>query len=183
MNFSAYEYRFEINLFKIEHLCPFSLQQMVSYHPCSSGRRLKSSIFVGVTWYLNLLYKISWAPFLTHNAIEVRYRINLLLWSKLILWSRSKSPDTPAEKDDFQLLPYDRGWQDTIHFKDEGLRCSILKRWVLSCAYILRNIIRDFRELPQRGRHIQLMELPISSICWLSDYSPGWERKKLNLPF
>ena len=33
--------------------------------------------------------------------------------------------DTPAEMDDFQLLPDDRGWQDTIHFKDEGHRCSM----------------------------------------------------------
>ena len=73
--------------------------------------------------------------------------------------------------DKFQLLPDDQGWQDTIHFKDEGHRCSILKRWVPSCTYFLRNLLRDFRELLQRGRHIQLMELPILSICWLSDYS------------
>ena len=86
------------------------------------------------------------------------------------MWSCSEYQDNPAEMDDFQLLPDDRGWQDTIHFKDEGHRCSILKTWIPSCTYFLRNILRHFRELPQRGRHIQLMELPISTICWLSDY-------------
>ena len=49
---------------------------------------------------------------------EAKYRIKLLLWSKLILWSCSDYQDTPAEMDDFQLIPDDRGWQDTIHFKD-----------------------------------------------------------------
>ena len=63
--------------------------------------------------------------------------------------------------DDFQLHPDDQLWQDNIHFKDEGHRCSILKRWVPFCTYFLTNILKDFRELPQRGRHIQLMELPI----------------------
>ena len=72
--------------------------------------------------------------------------------------------------DDFQLLPNNRGLQDTIHFKDEGHRCSILKGWVTPFTYFFRNILRDFLELPQLGNHIQLMEIPISSICWLSDY-------------
>ena len=72
--------------------------------------------------------------------------------------------------DEFQHLPNNRKWQDTIHFNDGGHRCPILKRWVPSFTYFLRYIFRDFREPPQRGHHIQLMELPISSICWLSDY-------------
>ena len=81
------------------------------------------------------------------------------------MWSCSDYQDTPVEMDDFQLIQETEDGK-TIHLKDKGHRCSILKRWVLSCAYILRNMIRDIRELPQRGRQ---MELPISSICWLSD--------------
>ena len=72
--------------------------------------------------------------------------------------------------DDFQLLPNNRGLQDTIHFKDEGHRCSILKGWVTPFTYFFRNILRDFLELPQLGNHIQLMEIPILSIFWMSDY-------------
>ena len=104
---------------------------------------------------------------LRSDAYQERYRLKLLLWSKLILWGCSEYQDTPAEMDDFQLLPNDEGWQDTIHFKDEGHGCSILKIWVPSCTYFLRNILRDFRELTQRGCHIQLMELPLSFICWV----------------
>ena len=46
------------------------------------------------------------------------------------MWSRSKSPDTPAEMDDFQLLPDNQGWHLTIHLKDEGYECSISKKLI-----------------------------------------------------
>ena len=35
--------------------------------------------------------------------------------------------------DDFHILPVEQGWQDTIRFKGEGHRCSILKRLVSNC--------------------------------------------------
>ena len=105
--------------------------------------------------------------------------IKLLLWSKLILWSYFEYQEISTKIDDFYFLSYEQGWQDTIRFKEEGQRCSILKRWVLSRTYFLRNILRDFRELHQRGRHIQLMELPIRSICWginfIALYKPTYQ--------
>ena len=68
--------------------------------------------------------------------------IKLLLWSKLILWSCFKYQNTPTKTGDFYLLPDEQGWQDTIHFKEEGHRCSILKSFV--SVFICREIHSEF---------------------------------------
>ena len=89
--------------------------------------------------------------------MHMRQDTGLSYFCRASLFCYSKYQDPPAEMDDFQLLPDNWGWEDTTPFKDEVHRCSIL------------NSLEIYSELPQRGHHIQLMELPISSICWLSD--------------
>ena len=55
--------------------------------------------------------------------------------------------------------------------KMKAIRFSILKICVPSFTYFLKNIVKDFRELPQRGRHIHLMELLISGYLTKYNYT------------
>ena len=181
---------FEANLFKIEHLCPSCLKQMVSCHPCSSERRWKLSIFVGVPWYSKQLHKIS----LLHKSSLITVSC---LKCIVQIWVRKQTPPkmvpflTPTDpmhmKQDAEVsyfcgatlfcgsAPNIRTLQQRwmifntfqmtkdgtkpfiLKMKGIGHRCSILKKWVPSCTHFLRNILRDFCELPQRGRHLQLI--------------------------
>ena len=48
--------------------------------------------------------------------------------------------------------------------------CYILKKLIPDFAFVSRKCLWFFQVLPQSSCHIQLMKLPISAICWLSDY-------------
>ena len=63
---------------------------------------------------------------------------------------------------DLWVLPDGKGCEDTIHLKEEGHRCYILKRLIPDFAFVWRKCHRVFHVLPQSSHHIQLMELPIS---------------------
>ena len=68
-------------------------------------------------------------------------------------WSCLKYQETPTKINDFHILPVEQGWQDTIHFKEEGHKCSILKRFIFNCIPLTRNSFKVFHELPHRGGH------------------------------
>ena len=94
---------------------------------------------------------------------------NVTIFLVLVTHGNTKNAKIILEKKLKSSRPNAHGWWFTILFKEEGNRCSILRRLVISCTILLRNILWVLLEPPQRCHHIQLMELSISPTCWLSD--------------
>ena len=93
--------------------------------------------------------------------------IKLLLWSRLILWSCFKYQETPTKMDDFHILPVEQGWQDTIRFKEEGHRCSILKKLVSQLYLYTKKFIQSFPWAASEGSPPLTLGTPVYVITIL----------------
>ena len=74
--------------------------------------------------------------------------------------------ETRTMMGEFRNLPDVHEWWNTIDLNDEGYRCSIILKEMPNFPFVRRNWLRVFCELCMSSRHIQLMELLISSIGW-----------------